>query len=473
MSKSIHAFQDDALGTMDATGIAESIRSKQVSVQEVVEATIKRIEKVNPTLNAIVLNTFEEALNIKGANKKGFFYGVPTYIKDNDHIKGYPTQIGTKTFKAKPAEKNGKFVDLMQSTGLNLIGKSTMPEFGLSCSTENPKYGITRNPWSTNHTPGGSSSGSGALIASGVVAIAQANDGAGSTRIPAACCGLVGLKPSRDRLTNFEGAELLPINIGYQGVLTRSVRDTAAFYAEAEKFYKNSKLPAMGLVKDPLKRRLKFAIMENPEEGQAGHADEDTYRVMMETAKLLESLGHKVEQIKIPVDMGEMMYHYLNYYGFLSFVQTKFGKIMHKTSINQKDLEPFTYGLSNLFKKNILDFPKSVKALKKSVLDVEKQIFDRFDILLTPITSIRTPEIGYLSPLLSSKEILRRASFYAPFPGMQNASGAPALALPMGRDSRGLPLGMQFSAKLGQDALLLELAFEIEAAQPWKHLFEN
>ncbi|HUH74189.1 MAG TPA: amidase [Chitinophagales bacterium] len=472
MSKSIHAFQDDALGTMDATGIAEAIRTKKVSAEEVAKATIARLEKVNPVLDAVVLNTFDEALNIKGANENGAFYGVPTYVKDNDHIKGYPTQIGTKTFKAKPAAKNGIFVDLMQSTGLNIIGKSTMPEFGLNCSTENPKYNITRNPWSTDHTPGGSSSGSGALVASGVVAIAQANDGAGSTRIPAACCGLVGLKPSRDRLTNFEGSEFLPVNIGYQGVLTRSVRDTAMFYAEAEKFYKNSKLPAMGLVKDPLKRRIKVAIMENPAAGQAGSVDEDTYRVMMETVTLLESLGHEVEQIKIPVDMGDMMYHYLNYYGFLAFVQSKLGKILLKSSINQDDLEPFTYGLSNRFKKNILDFPKSVKILKTTVPELEKQIFDQFDILLTPITSIRTPEIGYLSPLLSSKEIVKRSSFYAPFPGMQNATGAPALALPMGRDSRGLPLGMQFSAKLGQDALLLELAFEIEAAQPWKHLYE-
>ena len=294
MSKSIHAFQDDILGTLDATGIAESIRSKKVSVQEVVEATISRIEKVNPVLNAIVLNTFEEAMSVKGSNKNGFFYGVPTYIKDNDNIKGYPTQIGTGTFKAKLAKKNGPYVDQMLATGLNLIGKSTMPEFGLNCSTENPKWGISRNPWSTDLTPGGSSSGSGALVASGVVSIAQANDGAGSTRIPAACCGLVGLKPSRNRLINYQGSDLMPINIVYQGVLTRSVRDTAAFYAEAEKYYKNSKLPAIGHVKDPLKRRLKIAFMENPPEGSAGRVDEDTYKVMMDTAKLMESMGSMI-----------------------------------------------------------------------------------------------------------------------------------------------------------------------------------
>jgi amidase len=473
MPPSIHAFQDDILGTKDATGIAESIRSREVSVKEVVNATISRIEKVNPVLNAIVLNTFEEALSAKGSNNNGLFYGVPAYVKDNDHVKGYPTQFGTGAFKAKPADKTSEYVKQMLSTGLGLIGKSTMPELGLICSAENEKWGITRNPWSTDHTPGGSSSGSGALVASGVVAIAQANDGAGSTRIPAACCGLVGLKPSRNRLINFDGSDILPINIGYNGVLTRSVRDTAAFYSEAEKFYKNSKLPAMGHVKYPLKKRLKFAFMENSAIGATGRTDDDTFKVLLDTVKLLESLGHEVEQIAIPINIDEMTHHFLNYYGFLAFIMTKLSRIMVKSKIHKDDLEPFSYGLTNVFLKNIAEFPKSVQILKKTMQDFDNKIMSRFDVLLTPVTSIRTPEIGYFSPLLSSKEIIKRASLYAPFTGMQNLSGAPAIALPMGRDTRGLPVGLQFVAELGQDALLLELAYEIEAAQPWKHLFEN
>lgn len=472
MSLTIHAFSDDALGTMDATATAEAIRSKKVSVKEITEAAIARAKKVNPILNAIVLDTHAEALETKESNKSGLFYGVPTYVKDNDHIKGYPTQLGTGVFKAKPAAKNGTFVNQMLSTGLNLLGKSTMPEFGLICSTENEKWGITRNPWNTNHTPGGSSSGSGALVASGVVPIAQANDGAGSTRIPAACCGLVGLKPTRQRLVNFDGAEFMPINIGYQGVLTRSVRDTAAFYAEAEKFYKNPKLPSIGHVKDPLKKRLKIAFIENKAPGEAGHIDADTYKALTDTAALMESLGHQVEQIAIPVNMEEMKDHYLNYYGFLAFMLTRTGGLMVKSKIDTKNLEPFTYGLSNTFLKNILGFPKSIRTLKNTMIQLESELMQKYDILLTPVTTLRTPEIGYLSPLLSSKEILKRASYYAPFPGMQNVSGAPAISIPVGLDSIGLPLGLQFAAAHGQDALLLELAYEIEAAQPWKHLYE-
>jgi len=472
MSATIHAFADDALGTLDATGIAEAIRSGKISLKEATEAAIARAERVNPVLNAIVLNTYNDALEARHSNQKGFFYGVPTFVKDNDNIKGYPTQLGTGVFKAKPAVKNGTFVNQMLSTGLNYIGKSTMPEFGLICSTENEKWGITRNPWNTDHTPGGSSSGSGALVASGVVPIAHANDGAGSTRIPAACCGLVGLKPSRQRLVNFDGSEIMPINIGYQGVLTRTVRDTAAFYSEAEKFYKNPKLPSIGHVKDPVKRRLRIAFLENAAPGEPGHLDEDTHSVLLETAALLESLGHKVEQIAIPVNIDEMRNHYLNYYGFMAFLLTRMGSLLVKTKIDTDNLEPFSYGLSNTFLKNIVDFPRSVRTLKKTMAELEKTLMQKYDVLMTPVTSLRTPEIGYFSPLLSSKEIIRRASYYAPFPGMQNISGSPAISLPMGNDSKGLPLGLQFAAPFGQDALLLELAYELEAAKPWKHLYE-
>lgn len=472
MSQRIHAFSDDALGTHDAVGVADAIRKKEVSVQEVTEAAIRRMEKVEPQLQAVVLTTLEEARNLKGVNKSGRFFGVPTFVKDNNDIKGYPTQHGTGVFKAKLATKNGKFVDQMLSTGLNVIGKTTLPEFGLNCSTENEKWGVTHNPWNLDLTPGGSSSGSGAMVASGVVPIAHANDGAGSTRIPAACCGLVGLKPSRNRLLNFEGSEIMPINIGYQGVLTRSVRDTAAFYEEAEKFYRNSSLPSMVNVTSPVKRRLKVAFLENPAEGEAGHMDEDTYRVQLETARLLESLGHEVVQIKMPLRIEEMMHHYLNYYGYMAFMLTRLGSFLVKAPIDRTQLEPFSYGLSNTFLKNILEFPRSVSTLRNKIKSMEDQLMSQYDILMTPVTTMKTPKIGYLSPLLSSKEIIKRSSYYAPFPGLQNVSGAPAISLPLGRDSEGNPLGVQLAAAYGYDALLLELAYELEAAQPWKHLYE-
>lgn len=471
MSQSIHAFSDDALGTLDATGIAQAIQNKEVSAKEITQAAIDRAQKINPKLNAIVIETYDRALELKHANQDGFFWGVPTFIKDNVDIQGYPTQYGTGVFKAKKAPKNSTFVNQFLSTGLNFLGKSTLPEFALNCSAENERWGITSNPWNTEYTTGGSSSGSGALVASGVVPIAHANDGAGSIRIPAACCGLVGLKPSRNRLVNFDQSEILPINIGYEGVLTRSVRDTANFLAEAEHFFQNPNLPKLGRVQSPIKKKLKIAFIENENNGQA-LVDEDTYQVQLETAKLLESLSHDVELIKIPLDIEKMKHHFLNYYGFLAFLFTKMNRISLQTKLDYKELEPFSYGLTNNFLKNAWELPKSIRLLKKKIHGFENNFYKKYDILMTPVTALKTPKLGYLSPLLSAKEIMKRSSSYAPFTGLQNVSGAPAISLPLGRDSNGMPIGVHFSAPLGQDALLLALAFELEAAQPWKSLYD-
>ncbi len=473
MSKRISAFTNDALGNMDAVAVAAAITNKTVSVAEVTEAAIARAEKANVALNAIVLKTYTEARKADTLNTKGLLYGVPSFIKDNENIKGYPTQKGTGAFKAKIEKSNSKFVNQFLSTGVNCLGKSTLPEFGFICSTENERWGITRNPWDTDYTTGGSSSGSGALVASGVVPIAIANDGAGSTRIPAACCGLVGLKPTRNRLMPMHGTETLPVNIVFSGVLTRSVRDTAAFYASAEQFYSNRKLPKIGHVQAPIKRRLKIAFFENLSADQQGHMDEDTFRVQLETAKLLESLGHKVDMIKVPLNIEELTEHYLTYYGFLSFMTNKFGRLVLGSKVDQSVLEPFTVGLMNTFIKNKFMLPKSLRVLKKSARETEAILEKDYDLIMTSVSTITTPKIGYFAPTLDYDEIAKRASAFATFLPLFNISGSPAISLPLGTDRNNMPVGVQFAAPYGQDALLLELALELEAAQPWKFIYNS
>ncbi len=473
MNKKVNAFTNDALGTMDAVGVAEAIAAKKISVAEATEAAISRAEAVNGDLNAIVLKTYEDARKAADLNDKGMLYGVPAFIKDNENIKGYPTQKGTGAFKAKPAKSNSKYVKQFLSTGVNCIGKSTLPEFGFICSTENERWGITRNPWHTDYTTGGSSSGSAALVASGVVPIAIANDGAGSTRLPASCCGLVGLKPTRDRLKPMFGTETLPVNIVYSGVLTRSVRDTAAFYAAAEQYYSNSKLPKLGHVQLPVNRRLRIAFFENLPDGRQGHMDEDTYRVQLETAQLLESLGHKVEMIKVPVNIEELTVHYLNYYGFLSYMTSNFGRLVLGSKVDKSVLEPFTLGLMNTFSKNKLALPGSLRTLKRAAAKTEQDIEKDFDLVMTSVTTKATPQIGYFSPSLSYEEIAYRAADFASFLPLFNISGSPAISLPLGVASNGLPVGVQFAAPYGQDGLLLELALELESAKPFRQIYEN
>lgn len=471
MGKRINAFSDDALGKLDAVGIAKAIKEGKVSIQEVTEAAIARSEKVNGELNAIAIKTYDDARKTAQLVKEGEFYGVPSFIKDNDHIAGYPTQLGTGAFSAKKAKKNSRFVNQFLSTGVSYLGKSTMPEFGLICSTENEKWGITRNPWNIDFTTGGSSSGSAALVASGVVPIATANDGAGSIRIPAACCGLVGLKPSRHRLMPMDGSELMPLQIVYQGVLTRTVRDTAAFFHAAEKFYRHPRLPHIGHVKHASKQRLRIAFFENPPAGKGGHQDEDTYRTQVETAQLLQQLGHTVEQLPIPIDVDTMTDHYLNYYGFLAYMVSHWGKLVVQAKVDHGQLEPFTLGLARKFKTNALQLPRSIRTLRKTGTDTEK-LFEKYDVLMTPVVTHNTPQIGYFSVQLPYEEISRRAVDFATYCGLQNITGSPAISLPLGINENDMPVGVQFSASYGNDRRLLELAYELEEAKPWRMLYE-
>ena len=469
-NKRIHAFQDDALGTLDAVGVAAAIASGSISAAEATEAAIRRAEKVNGALGAIAFPAFDMARERARTPFTGDLAGVPTFIKDNEMVKGLPTQFGTGSFRAKLAKKNSRYVEQFLSTGLNSLGKTTMPEFGLICSTENPRWGITRNPWNTDHTPGGSSSGSAAMVASGVVPIAVANDGAGSTRIPASCCGLVGLKPSRDRLYNAEGTDSMPIQIVYEGALTRTVRDTAAFYAAAERYHRNTSLPAIGHVQHAGTKRLKVVFFDNIAAGKTGRQDDDTYRTYTATARLLESLGHHVELRPFPIDIDVLADDFLNYYGMMAFAMKNLGRFVFGVKPDASVLEPFTLGLSAQFRRNIFHLRSSIRNLKAAGVKAES-LFADYDIIMTPVLAHTVPEIGYFSPELSYAEVSKRAVSFASFTGMQNVTGAPAISLPMGVSQGGLPIGMQFSAVQGQDRLLLELAYELEAAQPWRFMY--
>ncbi len=466
MNKKITAFTNDALGNLDATGVAEAIAKKEISVEEATEAAIARAEKVNPNLDAIKVKAYGDARKYDGLNAGGAFYGVPTFVKDTDNIKGHPTQMGTGAFKSKIAKSNSKFVNQFQSCGVNLLGKTTLPEFGLLCSTENPKWNTTRNPWNTDYTSGGSSSGSAALVASGAVPIASGNDGAGSIRIPAAICGLVGLKPTRNRVHTIDGAELFPIQIVHQGVLTRSVRDTALFFSEAEKFKYNKRLPKLGHVTSANKKRLKIAFIENRAEGKMGRQGDETYKLQLETAKLLESLGHKVEQIPLPIDADAMIDDFLNFYGFTAYLSSHWGRLIYQDKVDKSQLEPFTLGLAKRFKGNALKLPKNIRALRK-MGNVSSATFEKYDIVMTPVLAHKTPKIGHFSPELTYDDVCKNAVEFATYTGLYNVTGEPAISLPMGLDSNGMPLGVQFAAPYGEDKRLIELAYELEEAKGW------
>ena len=283
----VSAFGDDALGDLDAVGLVEALKSGEVTAPQLVEGAIARTEAVNPTLNGLAYEAFDRARTRAAAPRPygGYFDGVPTFFKDNVDVAGMPTMHGTDAWKPRPVTADGRFARVFLSTGLVPLGKTQMSEFGFSGSAEHPRIGPVRNPWNPDFTAGASSSGAGAFVAAGVVPIAHANDGGGSIRIPAACNGLVGLKPTRGRLPLDEQAARMPLHLVANGVLTRSVRDTAAFLREAERAFRNPKLPPIGDVRHAGTQRLRIAVCTK---SVLREASPEVRELTLKTAALLE-----------------------------------------------------------------------------------------------------------------------------------------------------------------------------------------
>lgn len=466
--KKVSAFCDDALGTLDGVGVAKRISSGEISAAEAVEAAIARAKSVNPQLNAIITETYDVAREQVKNIVPGPFAGVPSFIKDNDLIKGVPTLMGSRAVSSKPAGHSSKFVKQFFSLGLISLGKTALPEFGFTATTESLLSGVTHNPWNTDYSSGGSSGGSAAMVASGVVPLAHGNDGGGSIRVPASCCGLVGLKSSRGRMELMEGTELLPVNIVYQGMLSRTVRDTAVFYAGAEKYRRNPKLPEIGLVQGPGKKRLRINFFTDTVYGTSAHPESDD--LVRRTAALCEELGHSVREIHCP-GKAQMADDFILYWGLLAFSFQYFGKLLVGPGFDSSKLEDWTLNLSRYFKKNILKAPGTIKRLREFA-GLYGEIFNTCDILLNPTLAHPVPPIGYIGPDVPYDEAFERVRNYVVFTPLQNVSGAPAITLPLGFSSNGLPMGVQFGAAYGRERELLELAFELEEARPWPQIWQ-
>jgi amidase len=465
-SASVHAFADDALGDHDAVALAERIRTGKVSAVDVIVAAIARADKVNPLLNAIVLRDFQAALDRARQPSPGVFSGVPTFVKDNTDLHGLPTSHGSRAVKARPAKADAAFAKQFLAQGFVCLGKSRLPEFGLNASTEFMGAAPTRNPWQPRYSCGASSGGAAALVAAGVVPIAHANDGGGSIRIPAACCGLIGLKPTRGRLLAPEAARALPVNIVAEGVLTRSVRDTAHFYAAAESYYCNRKLPAIGLVEGPSKRRLRVGVLLDSVTGH--RTDDDTRATVAATARVLEGMGHTLEEIPPPIQR-RFADDFSIYWGMLSFLLATFGKRIVGPDFDASQLDNLTIGLGKLYKRNAWKTPMVIYRLRRLARDYAG-IFDRCDVVLSPVLAHTTPPLGYLSPEIDFDVLFDRLVKYVSFTPLNNAAGGPGISLPTGHSPEGLPIAVHFSANHGAERTLLELAFELEAAGPWRRI---
>jgi amidase len=462
----VHAFGDDALGELDAVGLSEAIRAGWVSRADVVQAAIARAEAVNPILNALAYKAFDQARKIASANPStGFFSGVPTFFKDNVDVAGQPTMRGADAWTPFNAAVDGEFTRLYLATGLTPLGKTQMSEFGFSASAEHPRLGPVRNPWDTDYTAAASSSGSAAFVAAGVVPIAHANDGGGSIRIPAACNGIVGLKPSRGRLPLDAELRRMPVGIVANGVLTRSVRDTAAFYREAERIWRNPKLAPIGDVTEPGRQRLRIAVATR---SILRESSPELREMTLKTAGLLEELGHRVEHIQHQPLPDSFVDDFILYWGFLALAQVRSGRRAFGDSFDRNKLDALTLGLVRHTSRNLHRLPRVILRLR-GIRRRMAELYQTYDALLTPTLADPTPPIGHLAPT-DYQQVIDRLTDWVAFTPVQNVSGDPAISLPLAQTVDGMPLGMMLAADVGQEALLLELAYELEDARPWARI---
>ncbi|MFE6054142.1 amidase [Kitasatospora sp. NPDC056446] len=460
----VHAFTDDALGPYDAVALATLVRAGAVNPRELVGAAVSRAARVDGRLLPVAHTSYDKP-QISQEGIGAALWGVPTYLKDNVDLRGLPTTMGSEAFSPQPARRNARFTDQFLSTGLAVLGKTRLPEFGLNASTEFATAQPVRNPWKPSHSAGASSGGAAALVASGVVPIAHANDGGGSIRIPAACCGLVGLKPTRGRLVaNAQGAKL-PIDLVTDGVLTRSVRDTAAFFAAAERHRRNPKLPRLGLVEGPGEQRLRIGlVVDSP----VAKTDEPTRRVVEETAARLEAMGHWVEPTALPFG-EEFARDFVTYWGYIAWAIAFTGRVLIDPSFRADRLDGLTTGLRRRFQAEFPQTPGVLRRLRRAE-GVYRRIFRNHDVILSPVLAHAAPPIGYLSPNVDFDELMDRLMRYAAFTPVNNVTGGPGIALPAGSAPGGLPVGVHLSAAHGQERLLLELAFALEADRPWRRI---
>lgn len=456
----MQAFDASELGRLDAVETAARIQAGELTAEEVVAAAVERARTLEPILNAIPTETYDAALLRAREPLDGPLAGVPTFVKGIDDLAGVENDHGSRAYAGHRPRRTEPFLAAFLDTGLVSLGRSAAPESGLTGTTEPLAHGPTHNPWNLSHTPGGSSGGAGALVAARVVPIAHASDGAGSIRIPAAFCGLVGLKPSRERGFAPRLGERLPARILTYGALTRSVRDTARCLAALEERVPSRRLPPIGRVEGPARQRRRIGLFTDSPLGNP--IDPEVRGAVLAAGRACAALGHAVEEIACPFE-GRLLDDLWLFWSFLGWgfvVQTRW---IRKGAYDPCELEPWTHGLAARFRAHLREVPPAVHRLRRAK-GVSAQLFTRWDLLLCPTTATPAPPLGYLGPDVPFETAFERVKHGFCFTPVQNATGDPAISLPLARSAEGLPIGVQLSAPHGGEATLLAVAYELEAA---------
>ncbi len=462
----------------DALGLAELVRTGQVSAEEVRDAALLAIEQVNPKLNAVIgLTPLEADRALRERCCEAPFAGVPFLMKDiGAHMANVPSELGSRFTKGLTPPTDSEFGARFKRTGVVTLGRTNIPEFGDNVTTEPLLYGATHNPWDLAHSTGGSSGGAAAAVAAGIVPMAHANDAGGSIRIPAACCGLFGLKPTRGR--NPAGPEYddLAFGFGVEHVVTRTVRDSAAMLdathgADVGARYllpspKTSYLSACQ--RDP--KRLRIAFSVTPPEG-GPEVNAVCREAVLEAAKLCESLGHDVFEANPTVTVDETAAMLRD--AFAPFMAAAFKSLtaVLGREVTAEDVEATTWAmLTHSARMSATDLTLAfgtVNAVSRKL----GQFFANCDLWLSPILTRPTARLGVLNANekdLDATQWVRKIMSYAPFCAMFNGSGQPAMSVPLHQSHDGLPIGVQFAARFADESTLFSLAGQLERARPWR-----
>ncbi|MCJ0761766.1 amidase [Variovorax terrae] len=456
----------------DGLGLARLVQQGEVTPQELLEAALARIAQHNPQLNAVVTPLYDAArAEIARGLPPGPFQGVPFLVKELvASVAGAATTSSSRLYAKQMPAADSEIVARLRRAGLVIAGKTNSPEFGLSPTTESLLYGITCNPWRTDLSPGGSSGGAAAAVASGMVPLAHATDGGGSIRIPASCCGLFGLKPTRARITaGPEGGEGLN-GLAHQHVVSRSVRDSAALLDAVA-----GPMPGDPYMAVPPERpyldevgrapgRLRIAYAKTAPTGVP--LDAACVAAVEDAARLCEQLGHEVEEASPDYDAQAVER------GFeMVFAANTTANIARATGgalPGQGLVEPMTQALAELGRGyGAAEYILNLQSLQRQARRIAG-FFGRYDIWLTP-TLAQTPRpIGYFG--IESSDVrawLAKLAAYLPFTYPFNITGQPAASVPLYWTADGLPIGCQFAARYGEEGLLLRLCAQLEAARPW------
>ena len=456
----------------DALGLAELVRTKQISSIELLEVAIALTEKLDPKLNAVPIKHFELAReNLKNNTDSGIFNGVPFLLKDlNNYLKGTVTSGGSRVLENITADHTSELVKRTLDSGLNIFGKTNSPELGLTVTTEPVLYGPTRNPWDLDRSSGGSSGGASSAVAAGIIPMAQASDGGGSIRIPASCCGLFGLKPTRAR------TPLGPVSLeggGGQSIfhcVSVSVRDSAALLDVTSGPEKGAPYRSAYQEKSFLEQiniepgNLKIGYLED----SSISVDEDVEEVMNSTIDLCQKLGHSVESTKINFSSEEISLAIITIISSNVSYAVKSQSDQTGREVSNEYFENVTLQMAengNNFSAS--DYVNAIKINHRLGQELEK-MFDQYDVLLSPVLASPPVKIGTIDMNTNDmKTYVERLTKYSPFTGIFNQSGQPSMSVPLFRTKENLPVGSMFSAAFGDENLLFSLAGQLEQAQPW------